>query len=275
MRRDRSIEGFSEQVGRRPVVEAVAACHDPRCFEVLLARGSMKAERRDFDGAWEDLTAASRIDPEHPKPFHRRGDVWRKWGCLEQAIADYADALRLAPNDGEVRKSFERAFEKRGMAGAARSQPAINSTSNLTPQRLERYLAESRVTRLCSKLVGRGVDLVEKAGDLVPFALGLRPNGVAVELKLPTAIEQVAKNEFAVYDSLRAQAIQNNLVVVGWCDEIDLRLGSPEGAERQARALRVECDLMYTSRPLESPLGGEHPERRPQAGFQYIHHRPL
>ncbi|MGM4923224.1 tetratricopeptide repeat protein [Tardiphaga sp. 804_B3_N1_9] len=88
--------------------KAMAACdrsiglnyYFGRDLALLHVARSVKHQLNDnLDAAMTEAEAALRADPGAAFSFSTRGDVWQLKGDDERAIADFADAIRLAPQD--------------------------------------------------------------------------------------------------------------------------------------------------------------------------------
>ncbi|WP_018622290.1 tetratricopeptide repeat protein [Spirosoma luteum] len=66
-------------------------------------RGTVWAEKKDYDRAIADYTDAIRIDPNYVKAYNNRGNAWSEEKEYDKAIADYTDAIRIDPNYASTR----------------------------------------------------------------------------------------------------------------------------------------------------------------------------
>jgi tetratricopeptide (TPR) repeat protein len=60
-------------------------------------RGNAYRDKRDWDKALADYSAAIRLDPKHPYGYNNRGIVHRVKGNFESALADFSEAIKLDP----------------------------------------------------------------------------------------------------------------------------------------------------------------------------------
>ncbi|MCX7429197.1 MAG: tetratricopeptide repeat protein [Planctomycetia bacterium] len=65
----------------------------------IVGRGWAHVIAGDLDEAIADFTEAIRLDPEHAKTYCVRGVAYARKGDYDQAIADYTEAIRLDPKD--------------------------------------------------------------------------------------------------------------------------------------------------------------------------------
>ena len=56
--------------------------------------------KRDWNGAFEDCSAAIRIDPNFGRAYNCRGRAYSAKGDRDHALADYNEAIRLDPAYG-------------------------------------------------------------------------------------------------------------------------------------------------------------------------------
>ena len=63
----------------------------------LSLRGAAYAKVEKLTHAIDDLTSAIQIAPERPLAYLHRAEVWEQLGEEDQALADYAKAIKLDP----------------------------------------------------------------------------------------------------------------------------------------------------------------------------------
>jgi tetratricopeptide (TPR) repeat protein len=108
----------TDDQGRRRYVATLTA----RIYEVEKAQGDAiqvrhggvrgwfpKADAVPLDEAVPEYAEAIRLDPKDPAGFNGRGTAWYAQGEYDKAIADYSEAIRLDPKD-------PRLFDNRGLA---------------------------------------------------------------------------------------------------------------------------------------------------------------
>lgn len=71
-------------------------------------RGVERKRKGDLDGALADYAEAIRLNPDDPFAFNNRANTRRDKGDLDGAIADYTEALRVDPG-------YTAAYVNRGM----------------------------------------------------------------------------------------------------------------------------------------------------------------
>jgi len=65
--------------------------------EAALRRGTELLERRDYDGAIAEFTAAAALNPKDVRPLSRRAFAWFRKEEFQKAVDDYGAALAISP----------------------------------------------------------------------------------------------------------------------------------------------------------------------------------
>ena len=80
--------------------------------EELIKQGNKKSDRGDYDGAIADFTEAIRLAPNYVYAYNIRGVVYRQKGDYDRAIADFEEALKINPNlEKNTREKIEQDIE--------------------------------------------------------------------------------------------------------------------------------------------------------------------
>jgi len=148
----------------------------------------------DFSRAVDDFAEAIRLDPNNSKAFCGRGVVHRLNGDLHEALADLDEAVRLNPNDAPP-------YFHRGMIGLAVNQlaPAIDQFSvaiSLAPDFATAYLNRA--------LAHERMENMREAVSDCTKALELNPELPAAYLIRGTAFLNAQRFDAAVTDLSRA-----------------------------------------------------------------------
>lgn len=86
--------------------ENALVCYDKaielgsQCAEAFFGRGHIYYDRKLYEKAVEDFSAAIRIDPKHQGAYRNRGSSYGQIGMADNAFADYENSLKPNPNDG-------------------------------------------------------------------------------------------------------------------------------------------------------------------------------
>jgi tetratricopeptide (TPR) repeat protein len=67
-------------------------------YVLLVNRGLLRLERRQWDGAISDLEAAIRLDGRHYLAYATLAQVYQRQGKPDEAVAEFARAIALQPN---------------------------------------------------------------------------------------------------------------------------------------------------------------------------------
>jgi tetratricopeptide (TPR) repeat protein len=137
----RAVDKYTECILLRPV-ESV--------FFSNRAMAYLKLSK--FIEAELDCTSAIALDDKNIKAFHRRATARRTLGRLEEALRDFESALKLAPDNNEVRRELQACKEALGVGSKPETSasPAASSASASTaaskdpeqPKRKKMQIAE-------------------------------------------------------------------------------------------------------------------------------------
>jgi tetratricopeptide (TPR) repeat protein len=101
---ERKVEQIIEEA-----INAPTPTQEELTAEQYFARGYLKGETGDLEGALADYDEAIRLNPEYAEAYNNRGIARRRKGDLDGAIADYDEAIRLNPE-------YANAYNNRGIA---------------------------------------------------------------------------------------------------------------------------------------------------------------
>ena len=103
-----------------------------------------------LEGALEDAIAeyseAICLNPEDASAFNNRGTAYKDSGSYEQAIEDYEEAIRLEPNNASAYYNRGVAYEELGQY--QRSIEDFNEVIRLDPKRTYAFTARENVYKL-------------------------------------------------------------------------------------------------------------------------------
>lgn len=71
---------------------------------VLMNRAAAAVKENDATAAIQDCNLALELDPENVKAVYRRGCAYLLAGRFEEAEADASAALRISPDNPEIRR---------------------------------------------------------------------------------------------------------------------------------------------------------------------------
>lgn len=97
-----------------PSTKATPPSVKPRGPQAFLQRGEIRRKQGDLDGAIADYTEAIRLDPADKWPYNRRGFVRLVQGDFDGAIADITEAIRLDPEDAMAYQNRAIARQNKG-----------------------------------------------------------------------------------------------------------------------------------------------------------------
>ncbi|WP_445490748.1 hypothetical protein [Rhodopseudomonas sp. RCAM05734] len=130
-----------------PCVAAIAAADDDRIvascgvlidndktakpdrIKALLARAAVFVRRDEIDRAIGDYDAVLRFDPTLADTFNSRGELWRRKGDRQHALADFGAAIKLNSQHEAARANYKALaleLEKIGAQRAVAGKPSFN-----------------------------------------------------------------------------------------------------------------------------------------------------
>jgi len=132
---------------------------DLRSVRALRLRGTVRAVRRDADGALADFTRARELDARQSAPRVARGMARADAGDLAGAVADYTEAIRLDERNVE-------AYVNRGMARTVLGQDAgavedYSEAVRIEPGRSVAWAKRGRAKAKLGDLEGAVADCTE------------------------------------------------------------------------------------------------------------------
>ena len=77
-------------------------------------RGSLRGKQGQWDQAVQDYNEAIRIAPEFAYHYEHRGDCYYEKSDYERAVADYSDAIRLEPQNKHFYEDRAKVYRKLG-----------------------------------------------------------------------------------------------------------------------------------------------------------------
>jgi tetratricopeptide (TPR) repeat protein len=101
----------------------------PDRIKALIARAGALTRSEMVDRAIADYDAVLQLDPTLADCFNARGELWRRKGDRRRALADFAAALKLNPDQAVARanyKSLAQELEKLGALLAVAGKPSFS-----------------------------------------------------------------------------------------------------------------------------------------------------
>jgi WD40 repeat protein/serine/threonine protein kinase/tetratricopeptide (TPR) repeat protein len=86
----------------RKIFPQLPVTGDPRFASDYLVRGTKRFENRDYDNALSDFTEAIRLAPQNAQAYVSRAKTWDAKGDVDSALEDLAESIRLNPNSTEA-----------------------------------------------------------------------------------------------------------------------------------------------------------------------------
>lgn len=216
----------SDGTRRAPVNEETK---EAASLQVKLGRGYM--DQGDLETALERLQRALQLDPRNVDAYTLMGVLHERIRRPAKAETYYRQALRLAPDNGEVNNNFG-AF----LCGTGRYQEAdayfIKALDDPFYRSSSGALANAGV---CALKAGDA----NKAEDYFRRVLDYQPNHV-------TALFELARLSYLKHDDMRARAFLQRLetgaqidpVMLDLGQRIETRIGDTSAANRYAKRLK-------------------------------------
>jgi Tfp pilus assembly protein PilF len=110
-----------------------------------------------LDAAFDQLTAATRIDPRDAAAYDARARIWRQWGAPEMGVADANRAIFYAPKSASAHNTLGTLLAATGQFEAARRAferaLALDPTASFARDNLSRLdrLAQDRAVNVPGK----------------------------------------------------------------------------------------------------------------------------
>jgi tetratricopeptide (TPR) repeat protein len=87
---------------------------DPKASTESVQSGDDHYRRGELDEALADYTEAIRLDPKNAEAYNNRALVYNKKGELDKAITDFNDAIKIRPNTPRLYNNRGLAYAKKG-----------------------------------------------------------------------------------------------------------------------------------------------------------------
>lgn len=87
---------------------------DPKASTESVQSGDDHYRRGELDDALADYTEAIRLDPKNAEAYNNRALVYNKKGELDKAIADFNDAIKIKPGTPRLYNNRGLAYAKKG-----------------------------------------------------------------------------------------------------------------------------------------------------------------
>ncbi|MHB9291489.1 hypothetical protein Holit_00566 [Hollandina sp. SP2] len=118
VRDDRALRNLIADLGKSPVVAAgYGGTAQPKTAGAFFDRALLFASRGDHDNAIADYTDALRLAPNLAAAYYKRGSAYNRQGMYDWAIEDYNAALRIDPSNADAKNNLELVREARGIRG--------------------------------------------------------------------------------------------------------------------------------------------------------------
>lgn len=105
-------------------------------IRALAGRAAAFARQDRLEPAIADCDAALRLDPTLADIFNARGELWWRAGERRKALADFADALKLSPDQAAAKSNYKRLaleLERLGAQMAVTGKPSFDCRAARQP----------------------------------------------------------------------------------------------------------------------------------------------
>jgi tetratricopeptide (TPR) repeat protein len=125
---------------------AIGACTDliqssrerpASLYAALTNRGISYYDKRDYDRAIADYTAAIQLNLNESTAFNNRGNTYKAKGDLDRAIADFSRAIRINPRSAVA--YFNRGIAYSLLRDVDRALVDLNEAIRLSPKNAEYF----------------------------------------------------------------------------------------------------------------------------------------
>lgn len=148
----------------------------PDRIKALLARAGVFVRRDEIDRAIEDYDAVLRFDPTLADVFNARGELWRRKGDRQHALADFGAAIKLNSQHEAARANYKALaleLEKIGAQRAVAGKPSFNCARAKRP--VEKAIcADPALADLDREVDGALGRVLREAGADTPLGRRLR-----------------------------------------------------------------------------------------------------
>lgn len=108
----------------------------PDRIKALIARAGVSERRASYDAAITDYGEVLWLDPTLADIFNARGELWRRKGDRRNAVADFAAALKLKPDQPAAKANHRllaQELEKVGVLIAVAGKPSFDCAAARRP----------------------------------------------------------------------------------------------------------------------------------------------
>lgn len=138
---------------------------DPTSTELLIKRGKLLSDVRDFDQAIEDFNTAIRIDPEDEEAFRGRAVALSETMQFDRALADANKAIELNPRSSSAYSNRGLIFDD--MDKYADALGDFNQAVRMDPENQSAYINRAKLYNTLGSFEMALIDL-DKAYELSP-----------------------------------------------------------------------------------------------------------
>jgi tetratricopeptide (TPR) repeat protein len=154
-----------------PVIDGEKTSRDDR-IKALIARAGAYDRKDQLDRAIDDDDAVLRFDSTLADIFNARGELWRKKGDRQHALADFAAAIKLHPDHAAAKSNYRSLaleLERIGAQMAVNNRPSFDCAS--ARRAVEKAIcATPDLANLDRQIAVANAKAVREAGDGNPGA---------------------------------------------------------------------------------------------------------